>query len=187
MESKVGVGDETRTRDPLFGKQLLCQLRAGPGTGRAHGYISSLALGGFACAWRPLLRFRNCSGHLLAYLLEGAPGPYHWSSGLEREKGLEPSTLCLGSRGSDAHPLRRVPNLAVRHLRLQADGRQIFNRRQYSATERNQQDMHSHGDGSVPPVLMAERQDKVLLPTRWVVRSRLSQSKEPNPSVRQCV
>ena len=37
-------------------------------------------------------------------------GLYHYMCGLEREKGIEPSTLCLGSIGSEArYPSHRGP------------------------------------------------------------------------------
>ena len=51
---------------------------------------------------------------------------------LERETGLEPATLCLGRLGPIFRSPRLFLNLATHHLQIEADGRQIANRRYYT-------------------------------------------------------
>ena len=53
-------------------------------------------------------------------------------STVERETGLEPATLCLGRLGLTTRSLGRLLNLATHHLPIEAEGRQIANRRYYT-------------------------------------------------------
>ena len=46
--------------------------------------------------------------------------------------GLEPTTLCLGRLGLITRSLGRFLNLAMHHSPIEADGRQIANRRYYT-------------------------------------------------------
>jgi len=56
---------------------------------------------------------------------------------MEREKGLEPSTLCLGRLGLITRSSGLFLNLAMHLLQIEADGRQIANRRYYTLLQVN--------------------------------------------------